>query len=188
MRILNIHLQPGKESKTQLVMDTIYQQLLLPILEGAKASEEIHTIPSREALLETAHILPGKGPKKPIIARFYSCYWRSLIFQYRKDFAPREESPANITRRGAERTTSPFTRTSPGQPSNSCSPSRRRRMSQQRGLSAVSFDSRSRIVKISTKSRRCGAQSTALLRSEIFFLSYCSPIYLCLLLYQMDNQ
>ena len=104
MQILNIHLQPGKESDTQLVMDTIYQQLLLPILEGAKASEEIHTIPSREALLETAHILPGKGPKKPIIARFYSRYWRSLIFQYRKDFAPREESPANITRRGAERT------------------------------------------------------------------------------------
>ena len=104
MRILNIHLQPGKESDTQLVMDTIYQQLLLPILEGAKASEEIHTIPSREALLETAHILPGKGPKKPIIARFYSRYWRSLIFQYRKDFAPREESPANNTRRGADRT------------------------------------------------------------------------------------
>ena len=53
MRILNIQLQPGSESDTQLVMDTIYQQLLLPILEGAKESKEIHTIPSREALLET---------------------------------------------------------------------------------------------------------------------------------------
>ena len=50
MRILNIQLQPGSESDTQLVMDTIYQQLLLPILEGAKESKEIHTIPSHEKL------------------------------------------------------------------------------------------------------------------------------------------
>ena len=106
MRILNIQLQPGSESDTQLVMDTIYQQLLLPILEGAKESKEIHTIPSREALLETAHILPGKGSKKPIIARFFSRYWRSIIFRFRKNYAPREESPANNTRRGAEKSSS----------------------------------------------------------------------------------
>ena len=101
MRILNIQLQPGNESNTRAVMESIFQQLLLPILEGAKANKEISVIPACETLLETAHILPGNGANKPIIARFHSRYWRGLVFHYRKTHAPREE-PTNTTRRGNE--------------------------------------------------------------------------------------
>ena len=85
-------------------MESIFQQLLLPILEGAKANKEISVIPACETLLETAHILPGNGANKPIIARFHSHYWRGLVFHYRKTHAPREE-PTNTTRRGNERAT-----------------------------------------------------------------------------------
>ena len=103
MRILNIQLPPGSESNTMTVMESVYQQLLLPILEGARASKEIATIPSCDALLESAHILPGKGSNNPIITRFHSRYWRSIIFRYRKTCAPREESSTTTTRRGNEK-------------------------------------------------------------------------------------
>lgn len=103
IRVLNLPLPPGQESNTRVVMNSLYQRLLLPILEGAKEAQDITTIPSCEALLETAHILPGKGATKPIIARFHSRYWRSVIFRHRKAYAPREEAPANTNRRGAEK-------------------------------------------------------------------------------------
>ena len=99
MRVLNIQIPPGKESNTPAVMEAVYQQLLLPILKGAVESKDS---PSCDALLENAHILPGKGSTKPVIVRFYSRYWRSIIFRHRKSSAPREELTNTTTRRGAE--------------------------------------------------------------------------------------
>jgi hypothetical protein len=93
VRILNMQLEPGKETDTRHVMETVYRKLLLPILEGARESREIVNIPTCDSLLETAHILPGKGQNKPIIARFYSRYWRGVIFRYRRDYCPKTESP-----------------------------------------------------------------------------------------------
>ena len=104
MRVLNIGLPQGQETNTRAAMEAVYTGLLLPILEGARACKEISTIPSCENLLETAHPLPGKGTNKPVIVRFFSRYWRSIIFKYRKNYAPREgAAPASNTRRGAER-------------------------------------------------------------------------------------
>ena len=101
MRVLNVKLPQGQETNTRVVMDTIYKGLFLPILQGAMANKEISSIPSCDTLLETAHPLPGKGDNKPVIVRFFSRYWRSVIFRYRKNYAPRETAPAN-TRGGAE--------------------------------------------------------------------------------------
>jgi hypothetical protein len=80
-------------------MESLYKELVVPILEGARASGEISTIPLCDNILEVAHILPGKTAKKPIIARFHSRYWRSLLFKYRRDHAPRE--PARAAAGGA---------------------------------------------------------------------------------------
>jgi hypothetical protein len=104
VRLLNIQLPPGQESDNRVVMTTVYNSFLLPILEGAKQSKEVNFIPACDDLLETAHILPGKGPNKPIIARFYSRYWRSVIFRYRKEYAPKEDgatAPATRSSSGA---------------------------------------------------------------------------------------
>jgi hypothetical protein len=99
VRILNIQLEPGKETDTRHVMDTVYRKLLVPILEGAKESKEIVNIPSCDSLLETAHILPGKGPNKPIIARFFSRYWRGVIFRYRRNYCPKAETSSSANTR-----------------------------------------------------------------------------------------
>jgi hypothetical protein len=104
VRILNIQLEQGKETDTRYVMETVYKKLLLPILEGARASGEFTNIPTCDSLLETAHILPGKGSTKPIIARFYSRYWRGVIFRYRREHCPKTTtttSGASNTRSGA---------------------------------------------------------------------------------------
>ena len=110
MRILNIPVHKDQETDTRYVMQAVYDNLLLPILEGAKGHGDIPHIPDCDSLLETAHILPAKGDGfKPVIARFYSRYWRNLVFRNRKDYSPREpntasQPPSNNTRSGAART------------------------------------------------------------------------------------
>lgn len=95
MRCLNIPIPAGSESDTKVVMNCVYESLLLPILEGAKSTGTIDSIPKCEALLEMAHILPGKTEAKPVICRFYSRFWRNLVFRHRKAYAPREQPATN---------------------------------------------------------------------------------------------
>jgi hypothetical protein len=90
IRVNNITIGAGKETNNREVMLAIYNELVVPILTGAVELGEISAVPSCDNLIEIAHILPGKGAKKPIIVRFFSRYWRSLLFRYRRDFAPRE--------------------------------------------------------------------------------------------------
>jgi hypothetical protein len=101
VRFLNVQLPPGQETDTRVVMDALYEQLIKPVLEGALAKKEISSIPPCDSLLETAHILPGKGPNKPVIARFFSRYWKGLIFKYRREHAPREAPAAAAAPSGA---------------------------------------------------------------------------------------
>ena len=95
IRCLNIPLTKDRESDTRYVMQQVYDVLLKPILEGAVENEEIPAVPKCDDLLEMAHILPAKkDSNKPVIVRFYSRFMRSLVFRYRKNFAPREEKTA----------------------------------------------------------------------------------------------
>jgi hypothetical protein len=105
VRFLNINLPAGKETDNRSVMDALYTQLLHPILLGAQSKGDITTIPACDTLLEIAHILPGKGHKKPVIARFHSRFWKGLIFKHRKEFAPREEHSAPASTRSQARAT-----------------------------------------------------------------------------------
>jgi hypothetical protein len=110
-------------------MQTVYNSLLLPILEGAKRSKEINTIPMCEDLLKSAHILPGKGQNRPIIAQFFSRYWQSVIFRFRKEFAPSDDGP-----------TAPTTRSGSGAANNNSSSTRpRMRYSIFEGLTGLNF-------------------------------------------------
>jgi TolA-binding protein len=90
IRALNIPIPAGQESNNGAVMEAVYKELVAPILEGAKAKGEIPAVPPCHNLIEVAHILPGKSNKKPVIVRFFSRYWRSLLFKHRKEFAPRD--------------------------------------------------------------------------------------------------
>jgi hypothetical protein len=94
LRVNNIPIREGQETNNKVVMNAVYQELVAPILAGAVEAGEITSVPPCENLIEVAHILPGKGAKKPIIVRFFSRYWRSLLFRFRKTHAPREAAPA----------------------------------------------------------------------------------------------
>ena len=105
MQILNIPVPSDNESDTRCVMQAVYDNLIHPILEGARVKGDILHVPDCETLLETAHILPGKGDgHKPVIARFFSRYWRSLVFRNRKEFSPREPSTASNAPSSSTRT------------------------------------------------------------------------------------
>ena len=89
VRVLNVPLTTEEERDPQRTMDKVYNLLLQPILEGARADGAIRAVPSCDQLLETAHVLPGKaGSSKPVIVRFAKRTYKSLCFRYRRDFAP----------------------------------------------------------------------------------------------------
>lgn len=90
IRVLNVKLTEEESTSPLQTMRRVYNQALLPILEGALDTGIIGDIPICEELLETAHILPAKqGKTPPIICRFYSRNMRALIFKLKKEYAPR---------------------------------------------------------------------------------------------------
>jgi hypothetical protein len=72
IRVINLPIPAGQETDNRAVMDTVYKELVVPILEGARANGE-----------------------KPVIVRFHSRYYRSLLFKHRKNHAPREAASNN---------------------------------------------------------------------------------------------
>ena len=67
MHIHNISVPTEQETDTRFVMQSVYDALIYPILEGAKNKGDIDHVPDCNTLLETAHILPGKADShKPI--------------------------------------------------------------------------------------------------------------------------
>jgi hypothetical protein len=64
----------------------------LPFLAISYSCEgDLPCVPPVEAILETAHVLPGKANQaKPIICRFTNRDIKATIFKHKKEFAPRE--------------------------------------------------------------------------------------------------
>ncbi len=91
IRVLNLAIPEEEVSEPVKVMQHVHNRLLLPIFKGAKERGLLQSIPSADAVLETAHILPAKeGAVPAIICRFYSRNIRAIVFRLRKDFAPRQ--------------------------------------------------------------------------------------------------
>jgi hypothetical protein len=90
LRVINIPIPEGQETDNRIVMNAVYNSLVVPILEGARSKGDITVLPTCENVIEVAHILPGRSAKKPVIVRFMSRFWRSLMFKHRREFAPRE--------------------------------------------------------------------------------------------------
>jgi hypothetical protein len=71
-------------------MEAVYNNLVHPIFTGALQKGAIDSIPSIQAAIETAHILPGKpNTPKPIIVRFTSRHLKKTLFTFKKDFSPK---------------------------------------------------------------------------------------------------
>ena len=99
IRVLNVPLTSEEERSNRAVADKLYNLVLLPLLEGAVESGAITDIPTRDQLIEKAHILPGKsGEHKPIIARFYNRELRSVCFQHKKEYASRVQASSTAGR------------------------------------------------------------------------------------------
>jgi hypothetical protein len=98
-RVHNLQLQAGTESDPRRVMESVYHKLITPMFNDALSKGAISTIPTVSQILEMAHPLPAKsGQIKPIIVRFRSRYERDFMFQFKKEFAPREEPPGGAAR------------------------------------------------------------------------------------------
>lgn len=72
-------------------MDCVYDTILLPILEAAKASGEIQSFPTCRFAIDTAFAIPAKnGTNCPVVVRLASLYLRNLVFRLKKDTLPKQ--------------------------------------------------------------------------------------------------
>ena len=97
IRVFDLPIEKDDQNNPFKVMKTLYTNVLEPILRVAKDAGDIDDIPKVLDLLETAHILPlptmtppntrsRPNAPAPIIARFKSRPFRSLIFKHKKAF------------------------------------------------------------------------------------------------------
>ena len=98
IRILDLAIPAGLDaSDPDQVMQTVYDKLLKPILEGAVSKKLLPSLPHYTAILETAHILPSKANQTPpIIARFYSRNIKAMMFRLKKEFAAKQPSSQTL--------------------------------------------------------------------------------------------
>jgi len=93
-RVLNVPVSDAEAASPTAMINKVYDLVLRPILQGAVQSGRLDVVPPAGQVLEVAHVLPGKpGQPRPIIMRFFSRNIRSLCFQFKRDFAPRENEP-----------------------------------------------------------------------------------------------
>lgn len=95
IRILDLNIPADQDSSnTDVVMQHVYNRVLLPILEGAVKNKLLKDVPLYHQILETAHILPAKPDQTPpIIARFFSRNIKTMMFRLKKEFALRQQAP-----------------------------------------------------------------------------------------------
>jgi hypothetical protein len=105
VRVLHLPLPDDKMTDNRAVMLEAYDKVFRPILDGAAEEGVISDIPSVDALLKTAHVLPGSGGVKPIQVRFHSRYWRGLMFRHRRRHAAREPLSSRQSRTATSATT-----------------------------------------------------------------------------------
>jgi hypothetical protein len=90
-RVLNVKVSDAEAADPAAMIKKVFDLALRPILEGAVRAGKLSVLPPANQVLEIAHVLPGRpGVPRPIIMRFFSRNVRSLCFQFKKDFAPRE--------------------------------------------------------------------------------------------------
>ena len=91
-RVLNVQVSDAEAACPTAMIHKVYDLVLRPILLGAVQSGRLDAVPPAGQVLEVAHVLPGKpGQPRPIIMRFFSRNIRSLCFQFKRDFAPRDQ-------------------------------------------------------------------------------------------------
>ena len=96
IRINNFPLDGINDRDPPVIMNKVYSELLLPILTGAASKRAISSVPSCYEAIEMAHVLPGKPDKpKPIIMRFFNRNLKSVLFSFRKEFAPSTPGPSS---------------------------------------------------------------------------------------------
>jgi hypothetical protein len=92
VRVLGLPLTTAEEKSSLLVREKVYDAVFRPILEGAVQEGDLQQVPSKaNEVIEMAHPLRAKdGAIKPIIVRFFARETRSLIFRYKKAYAPKQ--------------------------------------------------------------------------------------------------
>jgi hypothetical protein len=103
-RILNIKVSDEEAADPTLMIEKVFNLALRPMLEAAVNAGRLPAVPPAHQVLEIAHVLPGKpGLPRPIIMRFFSRNVRSLCFQFKRDFAPRDPAVGEGNQEGSTR-------------------------------------------------------------------------------------
>jgi hypothetical protein len=88
VRVNNLSLEGVDERDPPAMIDKVFNNVFLPILQGAASKRAISQVPSCFETIEMAHPLPGRSDRpKPIIVRFFNRNIKAVLFRHRKEFA-----------------------------------------------------------------------------------------------------
>jgi hypothetical protein len=92
LRILGLPLQ--RDSTPRDILDTVFVNIIQPVLEAAKAKGELVGYPSWRFIIDSAFTIPSKTPAScPVIVKLSSSFIRSLIFTYKNEVLPKVPDP-----------------------------------------------------------------------------------------------
>ena len=92
IRIVGLPVQSN--TATNEVIDTTYNLLLKPILQGALNAGDIPDLPTSFHLIDTAFTIPSKNTSSAtVIMKLANSRLRTAIFKHKKEFAPRGPVP-----------------------------------------------------------------------------------------------
>lgn len=99
IRIYGLKTETSHTSSVIKLLQHVHDVILAPILQLAVDAGEIGRVPDAESLLEYGHVLPSRKawqpprsapdtppPPHPVLVRFHSRVYRSLVFRYKKSF------------------------------------------------------------------------------------------------------
>ena len=94
MRIYGLEVTNVQKKSVIQLLQHVHQVVFEPILQAAVETGEIARVPEADVLLEYGHCLPAQKPLRnashsspapePILVRFHSRVYRSLIFRFKK--------------------------------------------------------------------------------------------------------
>ena len=88
LRISGLKVGPEHRKSVIRLLQLVHEKVFAPILQGAVDAGEIMCVPEPDVLLEYGHLLPQRkksaSSSEPILVRFHSRVYRSLIFRYKR--------------------------------------------------------------------------------------------------------
>lgn len=81
-----IGLPVTRASASGQVNRAVYENLIVPVFQGAVEKGELAVVPPNTAVIEAAYTIPSRADTSVVILKFSSVLYRNVFFRYKKEY------------------------------------------------------------------------------------------------------